>query len=290
MAAGRASFFATRKLPIGLQLYTLNPLLDADFDGTLRQIAKIGYGAVEMAGYHGRTPKQLRNAFDRVGLVCRSAHIQPRQRGKEPSFEGDLGRLADDMHVIGVKTTVMPVIRIPDRLVARAAGADGLLGAASQMTADDWKASAAFLNDRAKQLSRYGLAMAYHNHNFEFGRSGERTGYDILLAETDPALVTFEMDVGWVAAAGMDPMDLLRRHPGRFRQMHVKDIKADSQTNFALKQDPTEVGNGRIPWKTILPVAYRAGVREYYVEQEPPFAGERIASIAKSFAYLSTLA
>ncbi len=148
------------------------------------------------------------------------------------------------------------------------------------MTADDWRFNADFLNAKGAVLKRSGLKLAYHNHNAEFsplagGGQGARNGYEILLATTDPALVGFEMDAGWVAAAGQDPFALLKDHPGRFTAMHVRDIKATTKPNFVFVQDPTEVGSGKIDWKRLLPAAHAAGVRDFFVEQElllRPFA------------------
>ena len=98
------------------------------------------------------------------------------------------------------------------------------------------------------------------------------------------------MDVGWVTAAGQDPFALLKKHPGRFTLMHVKDIKASTKPNFVLQQDPTEVGGGMIDWPKLLPAAYAAGVRGFFVEQEAPFAHARLDSAKISFDYLAGVA
>jgi sugar phosphate isomerase/epimerase len=279
--AAAKSFFPRRDLPLGIQLYTLGPDLQKDLDAQLATVARIGFKSVELAGYLGRTPAELRAAFDKAGLVCPSAHISPKG-ASGPSFSGDLAKLADDLHVIGVKAAIMPILYIPDRL----GGAD-LRQAGPQMTADDWKWNADFLNEKAAVLKKAGIVSGYHNHNFEFAPLGETTGMEILLKGTDPNLVTFEMDVGWVTAAGKDPFALLKAHPHRFTQMHVKDIKATTKANFELRQDPTEVGSGMIPWPKLLPAAYDAGVRGFYVEQEPPFAHSRLDSAKISFDYLA---
>jgi len=279
--AAEKPFFQRRSLPLGIQLYTLGPDLQKDLDAQLATVAKIGFKSVELAGYLGRTPAELRAAFDKAGLVCPSAHIAPKA-ASGPSFSGDLTKLADELHVIGVKAAIMPILYIPDRL----GGAD-LRQAGAQMTADDWKWNADFLNGKAAVLKKAGIATGYHNHNFEFAPLGDTTGMEILLKGTDPNLVTFEMDVGWVTAAGKDPFALLKAHPHRFTQMHVKDIKASTRPNFVLQQDPTEVGSGMIPWPKLLPAAYAAGVRGFYVEQEPPFAHSRLDSAKISFDYLA---
>lgn len=295
MTAGGATaaqpFFKRHGLPIGLQLYTLGPDAAKDLDGTLKAVAGIGYRSIEMAGLLGRTPAQMKAALDGAGLACASAHLQARGPG---SFGDDLGKLADGLQVIGVKTAVLPSPLIPERLEQRPASGEGIgdwfrrvLG---QMTADDWKANADFLNEKAAVLTKSGIKVGYHNHNFEFAPLGSTTGMEILLERTDPALVTFELDAGWVAAAGLDPAAVFARHKGRFSLMHVKDIKAETQANYALRMDPTEVGSGKLDWKTLLPAAYAAGVRGFYVEQEPPFARPRIEAARISHDYLAGVA
>ncbi|MFZ0267871.1 sugar phosphate isomerase/epimerase family protein [Caulobacter sp.] len=276
--AAATPFFQRHKLPVGIQLYSLGPDLAKALDAQLATVAKIGFKSVELAGYLGRTPAELRAAFDKAGLVCPAAHISP----KGPNgFSGDLNKLADELHVIGAKAAIMPILYIPDRL------GDDLRQAGSQMTADDWKWNADFLNEKAAVLKKAGIVTGYHNHNFEFAPLGGTSGMEILLKGTDPSLVTFEMDAGWVTAAGQDPFALLKAHPGRFTQMHVKDIKPSTTFNFALKQDPTEVGGGMIDWKKLLPAAYAGGVRGFYYEQEPPFAHTRLESAKISFDYIS---
>ena len=277
-SAAETPFFQRRKLPLGIQLYSLGPDLAKELDAQLATVAKIGFQSVELAGYLGRTPAELRAAFDKAGLACPSAHIAP----KGPNgFSGDLTKLADELHVIGVKSAIMPILYIPDRL------GNDLRQAGVQMTADDWKWNADFLNEKAAVLKKAGIVTGYHNHNFEFAPLGDTNGMEILLKGTDPSLVTFEMDAGWVTAAGKDPFAMLKAYPGRFTQMHVKDIKPTTQFNFELKQDPTEVGGGMIDWKRLLPAAYAAGVRGFYYEQEPPFAHARLESAKISYDYLA---
>lgn len=271
--AAAAPFFGRNKLPIGIQLYTLGPDVAKDLEGTLAQVAKIGYRTVETAGFAGRTPAQFKATLDKVGLKATSAHIQARGAG---SFEGDLGKLAEDLQALGSTHAVMPSPYVPDR-VLKDAGSDYRKMMAG-LNADDWKFNAEYLNKNAAALKRHGITVGYHNHNFEFAPQGSSTGLGILLAETDPALVTFEADVGWMEAAGVDAAAFMTKHKGRFRLMHVKDLKATTVSNFELKMDPTEVGSGRLNWQKLLPAAHAAGVRHFYVEQEPPFAHPRIES------------
>jgi sugar phosphate isomerase/epimerase len=286
-------FFARTGLPIGVQLYTLADSLAADLEGTLAQIAAIGFKTVETAGYLGHTASQMRAAFDRASLICTSAHVPGRAMGPDACLDGDLSRVIDDAHTLGLSHVVMPMLYVPKRFEMKPRPgedfADLLRRVGAQVTTDDWKFTADFLNAKGETLKQAGLQLAYHNHNLEFAPLAGSSGYEILLKGTDPNLVCFEMDAGWVAAAGHDPLVLLRQYPGRFRLMHVKDIKADTQANFALRQDPTEVGSGVIDWKAILPAAHEAGVTRFFVEQEPPFAAPPIGSVRKSFVYLKSL-
>jgi sugar phosphate isomerase/epimerase len=158
-----------------------------------------------------------------------------------------------------------------------------------EMTIDDWRRLAAQLNVKGAALKREGLKLGYHNHNVELTELGSQTALDVLIENTDPALVCFEMDVGWVAAGGGEPIRLLRSHPHRFRLMHIKDLKASTIPNTAFKMDPADVGSGALDWKAILPVGYEVGVRYYYVEQEPPFAEPRMQAARTDYEYLARL-
>lgn len=280
-ASAAQPFFRQAGLPIGIQLYTLGPAAAVDLDASLKALADIGYRTVELPGFLGKSPADIKAALDRAGLTCPSVHIQPRGRGgADPTLDGDPGKLAAALHTVGAKAAVAPICFFPDRLELRPQAGEDMGGMlrrlVSQMTADDWKLNAQFLNTRAEALRKEGLKVGYHNHNFEFLPLGSTTGQEILLKETDPDLVTFEVDVGWVAAAGHDPAALIARHKGRFTMMHVKDIKPSTKPNFALAMDPTEVGSGAIDWKALLPAARRAGVVNFFVEQEPPFARPRL--------------
>ena len=292
-AAAPRPFFRGHRLPIGLQLYSVAAELRADFDGTLKAVADIGYSTVETAGYAGRSAQALRTAFDAHGLTCPSAHVPTRQTGAEPSLSGDLGRLAADLHRLGARHAVMTIFLFPERMTLAPRPGEGLgemLGRLSaELTLDDWRASADFLNRVGAGLKREGLQLAYHNHNPEFAPLGEGTAYDLLLRETDPALVQFEMDAGWVVAAGHDPVALLQAHPGRFRLMHVKDVAQGVQPNYAFRVQTTSVGQGVIDWPRLLAAAYAAGVREFFVEHEPPFVRPALEMVGVSWRNLAAM-
>jgi sugar phosphate isomerase/epimerase len=160
---------------------------------------------------------------------------------------------------------------------------------AEAMGADRWKRMADELSAIGARLASGGVGFGYHNHNFEVVRVGERTGFDILVQESDPRSVSIELDVGWAAAAGQDPVALFERYSGRYTAIHMKDIKASTQPNTQLRMDPSDVGAGKLDWKRLLPAAHAAGVRNFFLEQEPPFATSRLDAARAGFAFLSAL-
>jgi sugar phosphate isomerase/epimerase len=296
LAAEPTPFFKRHHLPLGLQLYTVGAAARKDLNGTLARVAAAGYQTVELAGLYGNSPQAMRKAADDVGLKFTSIHLQPKSANGEPGFDQPPEVLAATMQVLGLDEVVLPTLLTPAHQPKPDinAGAGGLAAyreqVGQQMTVDDWKLTADFLNTMGAALQKVALRLSYHNHNMEFRPLGESYGLEILLNETDPKLVHFEMDVGWLAAGGADPISILEHRKGRFHMMHVKDLLATTKTNYIGQQDPTEVGNGMLPWKRILDVAYATGVRKFIVEQEPPFKGDPFDSIAISAKYLSTIA
>jgi sugar phosphate isomerase/epimerase len=292
-ARAQTPFFERHGLPVGLQLITVYPELKADLGGTLAKISKIGYRTVELPGGLDRSPTELRAALDRAGLRATNIHLGGRPLLFPPSLDGDLGKIADDCRTLGCDTIIAPSFYAPSRLEIGNLTAENwqstLARLSQAMTLDDWKWNAGYLNKKAAGLRTHGIKLGFHNNNSVFATIGKRSIFDVLLSETDPALVSFELDVAWVASAGQDPIALLTRHPGRFCALHVKDIAATTKPNFDYRYDPAEIGQGVIDWKALLPAAYRAGVRRYFVEQEPPFVHPVFDSITMSHDYLSRL-
>ena len=230
---------------IALQLYTVRAPAADDFLGTLRRVAEIGYGAVEFAGYGGVPIPELRAALDEYGLRAMGAHVPL------AAFEERLPEALAEVRHLGGAYAVVP--SVPE---ARRADADAVRDLA-----------AAF--DRfGAACQAEGLAFAYHNHAFEFeplpDDEGGRTLFDLLLQETDPALVGFELDLFWAASAGVDPEVLLHRCARRAPLVHLKDRPATGDRPDA------PVGDGVLPWPQLLPAAAAAGTRWYIVEQDHP--------------------
>ena len=241
---------------IGVQLYTLRSLLPRDFDGTLAAVREIGYREVEFAGYHGRTAKQVRASLERAGLSAPASHVPFEALRDEPQ------RVLDEAEEVGHRYLV----------VAWLAEADRQTPAALVRTA------AAF-NRIGELAGERDMHFAYHNHDFEFVRVGGRIPYDLLLDDTVSDLVSFEMDLFWVAKGGGDPLDYFSRYPGRFPLVHVKDMAAGQQM--------TEVGKGHIDWRRIFAKRKLAGIEHYFVEHDEPT--DPLASIRTSFDYLRKL-
>ncbi len=290
-AAPRARFFKRIGKPIGIQLYTLGEEPAKDLDAVFARLAAIGYGDVQLSQLYGRTPAQLKAAAGKAGLAITSMHLAALAAGQPDTLllTSSPQKIADAFGELGIHQAVLPIFPLPANFRPDKGEDFRVAIARLAQDADMWTRTAALLNERAAALKPFGISLGYHNHNVEFAPLGGTTGWDILVNETQPGLVEFELDVGWVASAGIDPAAMLQRLSGRVSHLHVKDLKASTKSNFALAMDPCEVGSGRQDWSGILAAADKAGVRHYYVEQEPPFAMPRLDAAAKSYAYLAKL-
>lgn len=293
LAAGKRGFFDRIGKPVGLQIYTLGDEAAKDIDATFARVAQIGFRDIELPGLLGKKPAELRAAADKAGLRFSSIHLplQGMPGGAGLSLMSDTQKIADDLGTLGIFQGVAPIAPFPadfrpqkgedfKAAIGRSFGAAGKV---------HWQRTAATLNERAAALRPFGILIGYHNHNMEFAPVEGTTGWDVLVAETDPKLVHFEVDVGWVSAAGLDPVAFFRKNAGRCRWMHVKDVKVTTKANYGLAMDPTEVGSGKLDWARILPAARAAGVEHFYLEQEPPFTMPRIDAAAKGYGFLSRL-
>ena len=241
---------------IGVQLYTVRALLEADFEGTLARIAAIGFKEVEFWHYFGRTPVQVRDVLRRNQLSAPATHI-----GIEPLL-GDWAKTLDDAQVMGHRYLVVASTP-PER----------------QRTLDDWRRVGDIFNRAGEQARRAGLALGYHNHDYEFVRLEDQLPFDVLLESTDPRYVKIEMDLFWVRKGGQDPVGYFERWPGRFPMVHVKDMTADGRM--------VDVGAGAIDWRAIFAHRRLAGTEHYFVEHDEP--ADAMASIAASYRYLNAL-
>jgi sugar phosphate isomerase/epimerase len=141
---------------------------------------------------------------------------------------------------------------------------------------DGFKRAADQYNKWGEQVKRAGMRFGFHNHNYEFRRFGDTTGFDALISRTDANLVCMEMDCYWIVQAGQDPVEMIKRLGGRIQLLHLKDRKAGFPTSQDLNEQAEHfapVGAGTLDWKSILHAAEENGIRHMYVEQdsgEPP--------------------
>lgn len=280
-------------LILGAQLFTLLPELHADLDGTLAAIARIGYRHVELAGFLGHNAADLRRAFDAAGLACRSAHIPDQQLMPDngPTL-AQTAEIIEAAHILGLEHIVMPVFMLPPSANEPREGEDleAFLGrVVDALGIDDWKATADLLNERGEAFAKAGLQMVYHNHHAEFLPIDDTTGLDLLIERTDPDLVKFELDVGWAAAVGQDPAAVLARYPGRFALLHLKDMKLVAREGGDPQPHSAALGSADTDWRRIIAAARAAGVRDFYVEQEPPFAVPAIQELETSLRHIRAL-
>ena len=227
------------KIPVALQLYTVRDETAKDFAGTVRQVAAMGYAGVEFAGTGGLSAVAMADLLAETKLQPAGAHV-------------GLGVLesALDAEIVYHQAIGNPWIGVP-ALPGELRNPAGFHQVARTM------------NKIGATLKNAGLRLYYHNHAFEFERMAGQRGMDILLAETDPALVGFECDVYWVHYAGDDPAGLIRAHAGRFPLIHLKDmVGAGEQRTWA------EVGEGIIPFEPIFAASETQGAVWYIVEQD----------------------
>lgn len=255
-------------LPIGLELYTVRNECEKDLEGTIAQVAAIGYKEVEVYDFYGRKAAEVRKLLDANGLKSPSGHFLM------PKLKKGLEKHIEDGKTLGMEYFICPILDPEDR--------DGL---------DDYQRLAEFFNKVGEQCQKAGIQFAYHNHNFEFKTFDGVVPYDELLRLTDPELVKMELDCYWTTRAGKDPLDYFQKHPGRFPLLHIKDAKAGAPT--ATEMDAgrgffTEVGRGTIDWKRIFKAAPQGGLKHYFVEQDE-CDGSPLDSIKISHDYLKNL-
>jgi sugar phosphate isomerase/epimerase len=259
MLDARAAFANPLGLPIGLQLYSVRDFLPKDFAGTLKQLGAMGYQEVEAAGFFDHSAPRVKQMMADAGLHCVSAHYALAQ------LQPDLTGIIEYGQSLGLSYIICsaPMMRDPSR-------AKGLSWNATMeaVTLDDWKWNADQFNTIGAKMQATGIKFGYHNHFVEFhGKEGGVRPYDVILENTDPKLVTMEMDVGWVVIGGAKPEEYLRKHPKRFTQLHVKQFKLE---NWKPGDEPisTEMSQGSLDYKSIFAAAKHASIRHIYVEQE----------------------
>ncbi|MGA9651247.1 sugar phosphate isomerase/epimerase family protein [Pedobacter sp.] len=261
---------------IGIGLFTLRDQLAADVNATIQKVASIGYnqvetyygypGKYEVKGFWGLEAKDFSKLLKNNNLTTPSGHYNV---SDFLSGKGDtvLKSHIETAATVGQKYFVIPALPTD----VRATG-----------TLDDYKRMAALFNQAGELCKKSALKLAYHNHNFEYKDQGNgATGYNILLNETDAKLVSFELDIFWAVNAGLDPVEMFKKNPGRYSMFHVKDMDKTDKAVFA------EVGSGQIDFKSIFNASKTAGLDYIFAEQDL-VKKDVYQSITESYKYIKT--
>jgi sugar phosphate isomerase/epimerase len=259
-------------LPIGLQLYSVREMMAKDYEGTLKQIGALGYQEVETAGYFDHSSEQVKSAMSAAGLKCVSAHYP------YASLNKDFDKIVAFNKEIGVQYIIcaFPGIKDPSRLKDQSYRTQ-----ITSFTLEDYRWNADQFNKFGEKLKAAGMKFGYHNHTMEFAKQDGVVPFDEMVRLTDPALVTFEMDCGWVIVGGANPVDYLHRYPSRISMLHVKDFKHIEKPASTLEPPPAaELGRGTLDYRPVFEAAKKANIKHYFVEQEefnlPPMESLKI--------------
>lgn len=228
----------------GLQLYTLRDVMPNDPKGVLKQVASFGYKQIEgyehngMSMFWGMKNTEFKKLMDDLGMNMVSSHCNINQ---------DFERKASEAAEIGMKYLLCAYL-------------------GPQKTIDDFKKFAETFNQRGEICKKNGIKFGYHNHEYGFVQLEGQYPQDVLMQNTDKALVDFEMDIYWVVAAGQDPIAWIDKYPGRFKLCHIKDRKKEAP--LSQRDASVILGTGSIDFKKILREADAKGMEYYIVEQE----------------------
>lgn len=232
---------AGKRIPVGLEMYSVRDELARDPQGTTRAVARMGYQDVEyFAPYFGWSEaltKELKSVLDGSGITCLSTHNDSKYLDPD-----NLAKARDRNMMLGSKFVI-------------------LASAGEIKTLDGWKEVAEKLNRAAHFLKASGLRTGYHNHELEFTPLDGKRPIEIIAKETDPSVV-LQLDVGTCLKAGSDPVAWIHANPGRIVSMHCKEWSPTGQYHVLL-------GEGKADWKAIFKAAEHGGGIEFYlIEQE----------------------
>ena len=250
-----------KKKKIGLQLYSLRDDLNKDVPGTLKKAADMGYYSLETASYgdrkiYGMLPDEFTKRVHDLGMKLNSCHLGGPNYTKETHNEAmDWWKKAiEDHSKTGMKYMIKPGMKFPEKL-------------------DELKVQMDYFNAIGALTAKAGMQFGWHNHNHEFTKIDDKIIFDFMIANTDPKLVCFEMDVYWVMKGGYSPVDYMKKYPTRFPLLHIKDEK--------------EIGeSGLLDFKTIFETGYSIGIKDWFVEVER-YNFAPVESVQKSYDYLA---
>ena len=259
LATAKAGSF---KADPGLQLYSLRDDFKKDVPGTLKKVQGFGIRLVELAGTYELPPAKFKELLTAHGLQPVSAHFA------YDRFRDDPEGVAREAKALGVQYAGCAWITHADTFDEK-----------------ECRSAIEVFNRAGAVLAKQGLKFFYHTHGYEFQPHGQGTLFDLLMAETSPEHVAYEMDVFWVVHPGQDPVKLLAKYGKRFELMHVKDMKKGVKTgDLTGKSDVSNdvtLGTGQMDWPAILQAAEKAGVKYYLIEDESPTSVQQIPQSLK---------
>lgn len=224
---------------VGVQLYSVRKEMMADAIGTLKKLGQIGYQEIESAqsekgNYYGLEPKEIRKVLKDQGMTLRSGHTH---------IDKNWQKSIDEAAEAGQEYIICSVLPSPGQTVG------------------NYQKSADMFNQAGEQCKKSGIKFGYHNHESEYDTVEGKVLYDVLLDNTNPELVHMEMDLGWVIAAGKDPLAYFSKYPGRFPLWHLKDMSLTEKKSV-------EFGKGGVDIIGLMKQAKQAGMKYYFIEQE----------------------
>ncbi|NML42093.1 sugar phosphate isomerase/epimerase [Chitinophaga sp. G-6-1-13] len=251
-----------KKDVMGIQLYSIREDMKKNPLGTLKQLSAMGYRNVEHANYvnrkfYGYAPTEFKKVLADLGLSMPSGHTVLGRTHWDPAtkdFTDAWKYTVEDAATVGQKFVISP-----------------WLDESLRKNYDDFKAYMDVFNKSGELCRKSGMKFGYHNHDFEFSQelNGHKL-FDLILENTDPALVAQQLDIGNMYHAGGVALDIMRKYPGRFELMHVKDeIKAAGKGEMGSSFESTVLGKGVIPVKEVIDLGRKSGGTRYFiVEQE----------------------
>jgi sugar phosphate isomerase/epimerase len=265
-AAGTVGTSKNFKGPVGLQLYSLRADFAKDVPGTLKRVHDYGFKYVELAGTYNLSPEKFKELLDANQLVAVAGHF-PYER-----YRDDVDGVIREAKALGLKYAGCAWITHE--------------GDFNEKTCRE---AIAVFNRAGEALAKQGLKFFYHTHGYEFQPFEQSTLFDLLLKETKPRFVTYEMDILWIIHPGQDPAQLMKKYNKRFELMHIKDlkkgVKGDLTGHTDVANDVT-LGTGQMDLPAILKAAKKAGVKWYFIEDESPSAAQQIP---ESLRYLEQI-
>ncbi|MFN5422010.1 MAG: sugar phosphate isomerase/epimerase family protein [bacterium] len=266
LAAAGATFFNTSLFAnakkgelTGVQLYSIRTDMNADPLGTLQKLAAMGYKHVEHANYinrkfYGWTAKEFKIILDDLGMKMPSGHTvlgAQHWNASKKDFTDAWKYTVEDAATMGQLFVISPSLEADSR--------KSLSGMMSFMEV---------FNKSGELCKKSGMKFGYHNHDFEFKEKlGDRTVFDIILTETDPNFVMYQLDIGNMMNAGVKALDIMKKYPGRFQSMHVKDATPVTDKTYG-PYESTILGKGIIPIKEVIDLGRKWGTKHFIIEQE----------------------